>query len=76
MNGHYQTQQFYANFSNSTTDSIFAIGGMQDNSTALYRGEDAWYRVLGGDGMCAAIHPQYDNIVLGSWAKLKHRYIL
>lgn len=65
-NGGLQTQQFYANFSNSTTDSLFAIGGMQDNATAIYTGDDAWVRVLGGDGMCTAIHPQNDSIIYGS----------
>ena len=65
-NGGLQTTQFYANFSNSTTDSLFAIGGMQDNWTAIYDGEDAWIRVLGGDGMTAAINPLNDSILYGS----------
>ena len=69
-NGHLQTQQFYANFSNSTTDSLFAIGGMQDNATAVYVGDDAWVRVIGGDGMCTAINQQDDNIVYGSYQRL------
>lgn len=69
-NGGYQTQQFYANFSNSTTDTAFAIGGMQDNATAIYTGSDAWTRVIGGDGMSAAINPLDDNIVYGSWQRL------
>lgn len=65
-NGGYQTAQFYANFGNSTTDSLLAIGGMQDNSTAIYVGDDAWIRVLGGDGMSAAINPENDSIMYGS----------
>ncbi|MEM9820962.1 MAG: T9SS type A sorting domain-containing protein [Bacteroidota bacterium] len=65
-NGGYQTQQFYANFSNSSTDSLIAIGGMQDNSTAIYIGDDAWVRVLGGDGMCTAISQTNDNVLYGS----------
>lgn len=65
-NGTYQTQQFYPNFGNSTTDSLFGIGGMQDNSTALYVGDDAWVRVLGGDGMDAAINQDNDHIVFGA----------
>lgn len=69
-NGGYQTQQFYPNFSNSSTDSLFAIGGMQDNSTAIYTGEDAWTRVLFGDGMCTAINQDDDNIVYGSYQRL------
>jgi len=69
-NGGYQTQQFYANFSNSSTDSLLAIGGMQDNSTAIYTGDDAWTRVLGGDGMCTAINQDDDNIFYGSSQRL------
>lgn len=65
-NGSYQTQQFYANFSNSSQDSLFAIGGMQDNATAMYVGDDSWIRVIGGDGMSTAIDPTDDNIVYGS----------
>ena len=66
INGGLQTTQFYANFSNSQQDSAFAIGGMQDNWTAIYDGQPNWFRVIGGDGMCTAIHPQDDNIVFGS----------
>jgi hypothetical protein len=66
INNGLQTTQFYANFSNSQQDSAFAIGGMQDNWTAIYDGFPNWYRVIGGDGMCTAIHPQDDNILLGS----------
>lgn len=65
-NGGLQTTQFYANFSNSTSNGDFAIGGMQDNSTAIYTGEPAWTKVLGGDGMSTAIDPTSDNIVYGS----------
>ncbi len=65
-NGGYQTQQFYANFSCSTTDSLFAIGGMQDNATAVYEGNAGWRRVIGGDGLSTAIHPVNDQIVYGS----------
>ena len=65
-NGGLQTTQFYANFANSNTDKDFAIGGMQDNSTAIYTGEPAWTKVLGGDGMSAAIDPEEDFIVYGS----------
>ncbi len=65
-NGGLQTTQFYSDFSNSATDPNFSIGGMQDNFTAIYDGQDAWIRVLGGDGMCTAIDPTDDNIVYGS----------
>lgn len=65
-NGGYQSQQFYANLGNSTTNPEISIGGMQDNSTAIYYGDPSWTRVLGGDGECAAIHPQNDQIMYGS----------
>lgn len=66
----YQTSQFYANFSNSTTRPDFAIGGMQDNSSVIYRGKKEWWRVLGGDGMSTAINPENDRILYGSYQYL------
>ncbi|MEM6316149.1 MAG: T9SS type A sorting domain-containing protein [Bacteroidota bacterium] len=69
-NGGLQTTQFYANFANSTTNADFAIGGMQDNSTAIYTGDFEWTKVIGGDGMSAAIDPEQDNIVYGSFQSL------
>ena len=65
-NGGLQTTQFYANFANSSTNKDLAIGGMQDNSTAIYTGDVAWTKVLGGDGMSAAIDFENDNIIYGS----------
>ncbi|MFN5325356.1 MAG: T9SS type A sorting domain-containing protein [Bacteroidota bacterium] len=65
-NGGYQTQQFYPDFSCSPTDSLFAIGGLQDNATAVYEGNMGWRRVIGGDGLSTAIHPTNDQIVYGS----------
>ncbi len=65
-NGGYQTQQFYANFSNSATNPDLAIGGMQDNATAIYTGSPAWTRVIGGDGECTALSPVDDNVLYGS----------
>ncbi|MEY4905744.1 MAG: hypothetical protein RLZZ292_3559, partial [Bacteroidota bacterium] len=70
LNGGLQTTQFYANFSNSHQDSAFAIGGMQDNWTAIYDGQPNWLRVIEGDGMSTAIHPQDDNIIFGSHQNL------
>ena len=72
-NGGYQTQQFYANFSNSAQRADLAMGGLQDNATAIYRGDDAWDRAIGGDGMCTAIHPLNDNILFGSFQRLNIR---
>ena len=65
-NGGYQTTQFYANFSSSKIDPKFAIGGMQDNGTAIYDGMDGWIKVIGGDGMSTAINPA-ENIIYGSY---------
>ncbi|MEL7020067.1 MAG: T9SS type A sorting domain-containing protein [Bacteroidota bacterium] len=69
-NGGYQTQQFYANFANSTTNPDLAIGGMQDNATAIYLGDGNWKRVVGGDGMSAAIDPRDDSRMYASYQNL------
>ncbi len=69
-NGGYQTQQFYANLGTSSTNPDLAIGGMQDNSTAVYEGDPSWRRVLGGDGECAGINPENDQIMYGSYQYL------
>lgn len=69
-NGSLQTTQFYANTSSSHQDSSLYIGGMQDNATAVYQGNLGWYRVIGGDGCNAAIRPDDDNIIFGSYQYL------
>jgi len=69
-NGGYQTQQFYANFSNSMSDSLFGLGGMQDNATAVYEGNDGWRRVIGGDGLSTAVNPINDQEVYASYQYL------
>lgn len=70
-NGGYQTQQFYADFASAPQDSNLAIGGLQDNSTVLYDGTDAWARRIGGDGMTAAIDPIDDQYIYGSLQNLQ-----
>jgi photosystem II stability/assembly factor-like uncharacterized protein len=65
-NGSLQCTQFYANLSNSTTDGNLCLGGMQDNATAIYTGDDAWTRVIGGDGECTGIDPTNDQRMYGS----------
>lgn len=65
-NARYQTTQFYAEFSNSRQDSNLAIGGLQDNATAVYQGDLAWYRTIGGDGCGTQIDPNQDDIVYAS----------
>jgi len=69
-NGGYQTQQFYANFSSSATEPQLAMGGMQDNATALYVGDEAWVRVIGGDGLSTAIDPTNPQVLYGSYQYL------
>jgi photosystem II stability/assembly factor-like uncharacterized protein len=56
-NGGYQTCQFYNGFSSANTDSVPAMGGLQDNGTVIYQGTNAWRRVVGGDGGWTAIEP-------------------
>jgi photosystem II stability/assembly factor-like uncharacterized protein len=69
-NGSYQTVQFYNGFSSSPMDSLFSLGGLQDNSTIIYDGDLAWIRVIGGDGSWTAINPSNDNIIHASWQNL------
>lgn len=70
-NGGYQTQQFYADFTSAPRDSSLAIGGLQDNSTVMYDGTDAWSRRIGGDGMTSAIDPEDDRYIYGSLQNLQ-----
>jgi len=69
-NGGLQTTQFYNGFSVSRSDTSFAIGGLQDNSTVIYRGDAAWQRVIGGDGSWSAINQNEPNVVFASYQNL------
>ncbi len=69
-NGGYQSVQFYNGFSNSHQDSIFCIGGLQDNGTIHWQGGVIWTRVFGADGSWTAINPADDNIVFVSYQGL------
>jgi hypothetical protein len=71
LNGGYVTSQFYQGFSSSETDSAFAMGGMQDNFTAIFEGGPAWRRVIGGDGCWTAINPVDNRILYGSAQELQ-----
>ena len=62
-----QTAQFYNGFSNSASDSNLAMGGLQDNNTAIYRGTVNWDLVIGGDGCWTAINQADDNILYGEY---------
>ena len=69
-NGGYQSTQFYNGFSVSHSNSSFALGGLQDNSTVVYRGDAEWTRVIGGDGSWSGINQDDNNIVFGSYQGL------
>ncbi len=69
-NGGYQSTQFYSGFSSSPANSHLAIGGLQDNATAIYKGGVAWTRVIGGDGCQTAMHPADTNIMYGTYQYL------
>ncbi len=65
-NGGYQTTQFYNGFSSAWLDSNLAMGGLQDNATAIYEGTVAWRRVIGGDGCMTAMSPTSKDTMYGS----------
>lgn len=69
-NGSYQSTQFYKRFGVSLNDTTIALGGMQDNATAIWEGTTAWRRVLGGDGCCTQISPTNSDSMLGSYQYL------
>lgn len=66
LNGGYQSTQFYKRFGVSKADTTRAIGGMQDNATAIWEGTVAWRRVLGGDGCCTQISHTNTDTMYGS----------
>ncbi len=61
-NGGYVTTQFYGGFANSYQDSIFCLGGLQDNRSAFYQGTTAWYKTFSGDGMWCGVNSQNSSI--------------
>lgn len=65
-----QTTQFYNGFSVAHSDLPLAMGGLQDNSTVIYRGTGAWQRVIGGDGSWSAINQRNTQQVFGSYQNL------
>lgn len=70
MNGGMQTAQFYHGFVVSPQDENLAFGGLQDNSTAVFRGDGNWSRTLGGDGAWAQVDPDNANIAYASFQNL------
>jgi photosystem II stability/assembly factor-like uncharacterized protein len=73
MNGGMQTTQFYHGFVVSPLDENVALGGLQDNSTAIFRGDGNWSRAIGGDGSWAAVDPDDAAIMYGSSQNLNAR---
>ncbi len=73
MNGGMQTTQFYHGFVVSPLDENLALGGLQDNSTSIFRGDGDWSRAIGGDGSWAAVDPDNVNIMYGSSQNLNAR---
>ncbi len=69
-NGGYQTGQFYNGFASAATDTVPALGGLQDNYTAIFQGTPAWNRQIGGDGGWAAIDRTNPQTIYGSWQYL------
>lgn len=65
-NGGYQTTQFYGGFSSSIFDADLAIGGLQDNSTVIYRGGPAWQMTLGGDGGMTGFSVTDPDLIIAS----------
>jgi len=66
LNWGYVTTQFYHGFSSSAIDSNFALGGLQDNATAIYDGGLDWQTYhLSGDGAFTAID-DFNNIIYAS----------
>ena len=69
-NGGYQTAQFYHGFASSQRDSALAIGGLQDNASAIFKGSTTWSRwhlvLTRGDGGWAAIDPRNDDVLYAS----------
>jgi len=71
LNKGYVNTQFYPGFASSSTDPNFAVGGMQDNGSALYLGNTDWkLHITPGDGGHAAIDPSNNDIVYASSQRL------
>ena len=68
-NDGYITSQFYIG-SSSTTDSGYAIGGLQDNYTYQFNASPYWNALIGGDGCYNAINPKNDQTQYGAWQYL------
>jgi photosystem II stability/assembly factor-like uncharacterized protein len=67
LNGGYRTTQFYNGTQSFPTDSDFYLGGLQDNSSLIYRGGPEWQvHLLGGDGGWTAVVNTNQEVVYGT----------
>jgi hypothetical protein len=70
LNGGLQTTQFYNGFANGVTTQALALGGLQDNGTVLYEGNNSWNKTFGGDGGWCAIDPSNENVLYEEYVYL------
>ena len=71
LNEGYVTTQFYNGFSSSSIDPGLALGGLQDNSTVMYRGSNRWITgLIGGDGSFTGIDARNDSVMYASYQNL------
>ncbi|MBI2428155.1 MAG: T9SS type A sorting domain-containing protein [Ignavibacteriales bacterium] len=70
-NGGFVTTQFYNGFDNAATDSLIALGGLQDNGTVKWEGAPSWNKVYGGDGGWCAIDPLNKQIMYEEYVYLE-----
>jgi hypothetical protein len=69
-NGGFVTTQFYNGFANADTDSLIALGGLQDNGSVKFQGGLSWNKVYGGDGGWCAIDPKNSNVMYEEYVNL------
>ncbi len=62
LNSNLNTLQFYS-IALNPTNANQALGGSQDNGTALYTGPSTWSQVISGDGGIVRYNPQNSNLV-------------
>ena len=72
LNDGYITSQFYHGFASSALNSDFALGGLQDNGTIKYSGNNDWdLGIYGGDGAFCGIDALNNNIIYVSYQYLR-----
>lgn len=69
-NGGLRTTQFYNGLANGSTTQTLALGGLQDNGTVLWTGNDSWDKTYGGDGGWCAIDPTDESTMYEEYVYL------